>query len=155
VPQECRPDPEILFTWILYTRSDIPDIMTHTMDLVTCPFCTPGTSEIILENDLSYTRYDKYPASPGHLLVLTKRHIPSVFDANRRELDTLWELLNNAKHYLDDQFSPDGYNIGINDGVSAGQTIPHLHIHLIPRYIGDTPDPRGGVRGVIPDKQKY
>ncbi|PKL58779.1 MAG: HIT family protein [Methanomicrobiales archaeon HGW-Methanomicrobiales-4] len=121
----------------------------------TCPFCTPETREIVLENYQAYARYDKYPVSPGHLLIITKRHISSVFDATGRELTALWDLLNNAKNHLDERFSPDGYNIGINDGESAGQTISHLHIHLIPRYTGDMPDPRGGVRGVIPDKQKY
>ena len=121
----------------------------------TCPFCSPGHGEIIQENDLAYTRYDKYPVSPGHLLIIPRRHIATVFDASPDELAALWALLSAAKSSLDIQFRPDGYNIGINDGASAGQTIPHLHIHLIPRFSGDMSDPRGGVRGVIPQKQKY
>ncbi len=121
----------------------------------TCPFCSPGHDEIIQENDLAYTRYDKFPVSPGHLLIIPRRHIATVFDASPDELAALWALLSAAKTSLDIRFRPDGYNIGINDGASAGQTIPHLHIHLIPRYSGDMSDPRGGVRGVIPQKQKY
>jgi diadenosine tetraphosphate (Ap4A) HIT family hydrolase len=121
----------------------------------TCPFCSPVHGEIIQENDLAYTRYDKFPVSPGHLLIIPRRHIASVFDASPDELAALWALLSAAKSSLDIRFRPDGYNIGINDGAPAGQTIPHLHIHLIPRYSGDMSDPRGGVRGVIPQKQKY
>lgn len=121
----------------------------------TCPFCSRDPGEIIWENDLAYARFDKYPVSPGHLIIIPKRHITSVFDTTRSELAALWDLLFVAKQHLKENFKPDGYNIGINDGASAGQTIPHLHIHLIPRYTGDMPDPRGGVRGVIPERQKY
>lgn len=125
------------------------------MDPETCPFCSPDPGEIIGENDLAYARLDKHPVSPGHLLIIPKRHIPSVFDTTESELAALWDLLLIAKQHLKKDFTPDGYNIGINDGTPAGQTIPHLHIHLIPRYTGDMPDPRGGVRGVIPERQKY
>ena len=120
-----------------------------------CIFCTRDPDEIALENDLAYARFDKNPVSPGHLLIIPKRHIQSVFEAKAGEMIALWDLVTIARHHLDDWFSPDGYNIGINDGISAGQTILHLHIHLIPRYTGDMPDPRGGVRGVIPHKQQY
>ncbi|PWR72316.1 HIT family protein [Methanospirillum lacunae] len=120
-----------------------------------CIFCTPGPEETILENHEVYARYDKNPVSPGHLLIIPKRHFKSVFEATETELSALWNLIRVAKSYLDETFNPDGYNIGINDGSAAGQTIMHLHIHLIPRYSGDMKDPRGGVRGVIPGKQQY
>nr|WP_319539292.1 HIT family protein [uncultured Methanospirillum sp.] len=120
-----------------------------------CIFCTTGREEVVLENRLAYARYDKNPVSPGHLLIVPKRHFRSMFEATEPELSALWDLIRKARSYLDDEYTPDGYNIGINDGATAGQTIMHLHIHLIPRYAGDTNDPRGGVRGVIRGKQQY
>ncbi len=126
------------------------DIMSES-----CIFCTTGREEVVLENRLAYARYDKNPVSPGHLLIVPKRHFRSMFEATEPELSALWDLIRKARSYLDDEYTPDGYNIGINDGATAGQTIMHLHIHLIPRYAGDTNDPRGGVRGVIRGKQQY
>ncbi len=120
-----------------------------------CIFCSPGPGEIVLENELAYGRYDKNPVSPGHLLIIPKRHITSIFEATPTELADLWDLLKAARMFLEQEYTPNGYNIGINEGEAAGQTIPHLHIHLIPRYDGDMADPRGGVRGVIPQKQHY
>jgi len=98
---------------------------------------------------------DGFPISPGHTLVIPRRHIGSFFDIDKDERDSLIGLLDKAKQELLNEFQPDGFNIGINDGPAAGQTVPHLHIHLIPRYQGDLPDPRGGVRWVIPDKADY
>jgi len=120
-----------------------------------CIFCAPEPEEIVLENRLAYARYDKHPVSPGHLLIIPKRHFRSVFEATEPEISALWDLIREARTCLDEDVAPDGYNIGINDGATAGQTIMHLHIHLIPRYKGDMIDPRGGVRGVIPGKQQY
>jgi diadenosine tetraphosphate (Ap4A) HIT family hydrolase len=88
-------------------------------------------------------------------LVIPKRHTGSFFDLSEKERGELLSLLDRAKLVLDEEFHPQGYNIGINDGAAAGQTVPHLHVHLIPRFDGDLPDPRGGVRWVIPDKAKY
>jgi len=98
---------------------------------------------------------DGYPISPGHTLVIPKRHVGSFFELNPEEAADLIALLRSAKNVLQVEFKPDGYNIGINDGAAAGQTVPHLHIHLIPRYIGDSADPRGGVRWIIPEKADY
>ena len=120
-----------------------------------CPFCNPSEEEIILKNDLCYARYDKYPVNKGHLLIIPFRHFENYFDATREEKVAFIELIDKAKDFLDKKFHPDGYNIGINIGKSAGQTIMHLHIHLIPRYKEDMENPEGGVRGVIPEKQKY
>jgi len=118
-----------------------------------CIFC--NQEELILENELAWARYDKYPVSPGHLLIITKRHVADFFDTTLEERRALNDLLQEAKKMLEREYSLDGYNIGVNCGEAAGQTIMHLHIHLIPRYQGDIDNPRGGVRGVIPDKRIY
>ena len=98
---------------------------------------------------------DAFPVSPGHTLIIPKRHVGSFFILSSDERTDLMALLNSAKIGVEAEFKPDGYNIGINDGPLAGQTVPHLHIHLIPRYKGDMSDPRGGVRWIIPDKADY
>lgn len=118
-----------------------------------CLFCHP--EEVVLENELVWARFDKFPVNPGHMLVITRRHITDFFASTKEERQAIDALLEEAKRLLDNRFNPDGYNIGINCGPAAGQTIMHLHIHLIPRYNGDMENPRGGVRGVIPGKQKY
>ena len=98
---------------------------------------------------------DGYPVSEGHALIIPKRHVQSFFELKAIEKAAVLQALDEAKEALDREFSPDGYNIGINDGEAAGQTVLHLHVHLIPRYKGDTEDPRGGVRHVFPQKAKY
>lgn len=98
---------------------------------------------------------DAYPVSPGHTLIVPRRHTGSFFELTPDERNALLALLDQAKAELQRNYQPQGYNIGINDGPAAGQTVPHLHIHLIPRYSGDLPDPRGGVRWVIPEKARY
>ena len=125
------------------------------MDPLTCPFCNPQKDEIVLQNSLCYARYDRYPVNPGHLLLIPFRHIPTLFDATDAELAALLALVREAKTLLDEQFHPDGYNVGVNVGTAAGQTVMHLHVHVIPRYAGDVEDPRGGVRGAIPEKRVY
>ena len=118
-----------------------------------CPFCEPD--EPVLANALAYARWDTSPVNPGHLLLIPYRHVETWFDASDGEKQALWTLLDQAKIVLDANYRPDGYNIGMNVGAAAGQTILHLHIHLIPRYRGDVAEPRGGVRGVIPARQNY
>lgn len=120
-----------------------------------CPFCTLPTSRIVKENEHALLIRDAYPVSPGHSLVVPKRHIGSWFEASAEERSAILALIDEAKAMIDVEFAPDSYNIGINDGPAAGQTVPHLHMHLIPRFQGDVPDPRGGVRWVIADKAKY
>lgn len=122
---------------------------------MSCPFCTIPKERIILSNSFGVVIRDGYPISPGHTLVIPQRHIGSFFELQPQERDALLSLLEESKRGLDKEFQPDGYNIGINDGPSAGQTVPHLHIHLIPRYSGDQADPRGGIRWIIPEKAKY
>ena len=118
-----------------------------------CPFCDEANYELI--RDLAFTKKDSFPVASGHTLIIPKRHISSYFECTDNERLELWDLVEEVKVLLDKTHSPDGYNIGINIGHAAGQTVPHLHIHLIPRYLGDMDDPAGGVRGVIPSEQKY
>ena len=120
-----------------------------------CAFCTLPSARVIDENATSIVIRDGYPVSPGHTLLIPKRHTGSFFDLSEQERNDLLTLLDRAKLALDEELHPQGYNIGINDGAAAGQTVPHLHVHLIPRFDGDLPDPRGGVRWVIADKAKY
>ena len=120
-----------------------------------CPFCTLPENRIVDCNAYGVTIRDAYPVSPGHMLVIPRRHVGSFFEIAEAERSGLMDLLSNAKNIVQADLAPAGYNIGINDGASAGQTVPHLHIHLIPRYTGDLPDPRGGVRWVLPEKAKY
>ena len=98
---------------------------------------------------------DGYPVSPGHALVIPRRHIPSLFDATEPEQSALLSMVNSTKAIIDERHHPDGYNIGVNVGAAAGQTVFHLHLHVIPRFVGDVKDPRGGVRHVIPAKANY
>ena len=114
-----------------------------------------GTKRILSETDHTITILDGFPVSQGHTLIIPKRHVASFFETTSKERSELLDALNQAKIFLDKEFSPDGYNIGINDGQTAGQTVPHLHIHLIPRYVGDLDDPRGGIRWIFPDKADY
>jgi len=120
-----------------------------------CPFCPLVNRKIYLENDLSIGILDGFPISNGHSLIIPKRHVGSIFDIQKDELLSLFNLLADVRNKLTEQFSPDGFNIGINDNEAAGQTINHVHIHLIPRYKGDQEDPRGGIRWIFPDKAKY
>jgi diadenosine tetraphosphate (Ap4A) HIT family hydrolase len=120
-----------------------------------CPFCNLEASRIILSSAYAIATYDIYPVSPGHCLIIPKRHITSFFDATREEQATLLSLLVEMQKILVNEYNPDGFNVGINVGEAAGQTVMHLHIHLIPRYAGDQSDPRGGVRRIFPDKAAY
>lgn len=122
---------------------------------MTCPFCTLPPERIEFSNLHGMVIRDGYPVSPGHTLIIPRRHVGSFFDIDPTERDALLALLEEAKRRLDKEFKPDGYNIGINDGPAAGQTVPHLHIHLIPRYEGDRADPRGGVRWIMPENADY
>jgi len=120
-----------------------------------CPFCNLPRDRIVFESQLGIAFRDGYQVSQGHTLIVPKRHVETFFDSTPNEQTALLHLLRIARADLDRLFHPAGYNIGINDGVAAGQTVMHLHLHLIPRYDGDRPDPRGGVRWVLPDKAAY
>jgi len=121
-----------------------------------CPFCTPDASrELVTEAATVYAMLDKYPVAPGHTLIIPKQHCADYFALPERTKHACWLVVDHVQISLAERFSPDGFNIGINIGAAAGQTVPHVHIHLIPRYQGDTSDPRGGVRGVIPERRNY
>ena len=124
---------------------------------ITGPFCNIPIERIALLAKYWMATFDQYPVSPGHMLLIPKRHCKTFFDLNKSELDELSDFIFQAKEYLANRLpkKPDGYNIGCNCGEAAGQTVMHMHMHLIPRYAGDVENPRGGVRGVIPNKQKY
>ena len=112
-----------------------------------CELCTP--SDVVLESDLAYARYDSNSLSRGHILVIPKRHVASFFDMTEAEQAAVLHLLNQSEKFIAAKHSPDGYNIGVNVGAAAGQNRMHVHVHLIPRYTGDVPDPRGGIRCVL------
>lgn len=120
-----------------------------------CVFCSMQASRKVAESDLTMTVRDAYPVSPGHTLLITKRHVADLFEASPEELTALMDALHAAKANLERDLSPDGFNVGANCGIAAGQTVPHLHLHLIPRFDGDTPDPRGGIRHCIPGRGSY
>ena len=125
------------------------------MALKTCPFCTLPEYRIVDHNALAVVINDGFPVSLGHTLIIPKRHVGSFFELNTDEQHAMLALIKTTKTKLDQAHAPDSYNIGINDGPEAGQTIPHVHMHLIPRYQGDVEDPRGGVRWLIPHKADY
>lgn len=120
-----------------------------------CIFCNIDSARIVKENEKALAIFDIFPVNEGHMLIIPKKHYIDYFDISREDREFLWDLIEECKLYLDDKYDPNGYNVGINCGVAAGQTVMHLHIHLIPRYLGDIENPRGGVRGVIPDKRIY
>lgn len=111
-----------------------------------CLFCNYDKDEIIAENDLAFAIYDKFPVNEGHSLIIPKRHFESFFEASPEEITAIYDLLHKVKKLIDGQYKPDGYNVGVNVGYWGGQTIMHLHVHLIPRYKGDIENPKGGVR---------
>ncbi len=120
-----------------------------------CVFCQLPRERIVQENEHAMLIFDGFAVSPGHSLIIAKRHVGSLFELSELERQALLALLDVAHSRLTASHHPDGFNIGINDGPAAGQTVPHLHVHVIPRYTGDQPDPRGGVRWVIPEKANY
>jgi diadenosine tetraphosphate (Ap4A) HIT family hydrolase len=123
-----------------------------------CFFCDiqiQDDDKLIDSNQYFFARYDDFPISNGHCEIIPKEHIVSFFDLTSDQMLALYNLIKEIKLKLDIKFKPDAYNIGINDGLAAGRTQHHLHVHLIPRYIGDVENPRGGIRNIIPQKADY
>ncbi len=121
-----------------------------------CIFCEIESSRIIKANSLAYAIYDGYPVTQNHCLIIPERHAETYFDLTDDEREACHQLMVEMKGRIErEDESINGFNIGMNSGESAGQTVFHCHIHLIPRRTDDVDDPRGGVRGVIPGKQKY
>lgn len=131
--------------------------MKKKYNMEECVFCKwkEEKEKIILENELAFARYDEFAVSNGHMLFMTKRHVKDFFGTTNEEKKAIFDLVDKAKSIIDEKYNPSGYNIGMNCGVSAGQSVMHVHVHLIPRYDGDVENPRGGVRGVIPKNQSY
>ena len=122
--------------------------------LKACLFCRPQR-EILVENAHAIAVFDSYPVSPGHSLILPRRHAETVWDLSDEEYAACYALVRELKPVLEARFSPDGFNVGVNCGEAGGQSVWHAHIHVIPRFKGDTPFPKGGVRHVIPLKGNY
>jgi diadenosine tetraphosphate (Ap4A) HIT family hydrolase len=117
-----------------------------------CPFCNPYGEEVVAQNTLCYARWDAFPVTRGHLLIIPFRHTPDYFSLSSEEKQAITDLIDECRGVIEDNFQPAGYNIGYNIGTVAGQTIMHCHCHLIPRYAGDTDNPKGGVRRVVAGK---
>jgi diadenosine tetraphosphate (Ap4A) HIT family hydrolase len=120
-----------------------------------CPFCNLSPERILLENQTARAFLDGYPVTAGHALVIPRRHVASIYELPPEELAALWAQVGTVRKLLAEKYRPDAFNVGVNDGAASGQTVPHAHIHVIPRRKGDVADPRGGIRWIIPDKAKY
>lgn len=145
---------------ITFARAKAPDaretlVVTPPGDVrrpgcLFCKYDDPASNRILCENDLFYARFDNYPASKGHVEIVPRRHVESFFDLTDVEVSAAYALLRQARQALDERVRPDAYTIGVNEGVAAGRSVHHLHIHLVPRFTGDVPDPRGGIRRALP-----
>ena len=120
-----------------------------------CAFCDLEPAQIFLENEHAVSFRDLYPVTEGHTLIIPRRHYQSVFDAAPDELLAMWDLVSQVRAALVREFGVQAFTVGVNDGVEAGQTMPHGHLHVIPRRVGDVTDPRGGVRWVVPARAAY
>ena len=120
-----------------------------------CPFCTINESLIVVQSTTGIALRDAFPVADGHTLVVPCQHVASIFDLTETDQAQIWSLVAQVRSALADQLSPDAFNIGVNDGEAAGQTVTHARVHIIPRFRGDVPDPRGGIRWVIPDNAVY
>jgi diadenosine tetraphosphate (Ap4A) HIT family hydrolase len=120
-----------------------------------CIFCHTAGEKLVVENELAQAVLDTYPVSPGHTLIVPRRHAATIWDLSDEEYGACFDLVRKSREILELRHKPDGFNVGVNCGVFAGQSVMHAHIHLIPRYRGDVPDPRGGIRNVVPHKAHY
>lgn len=120
-----------------------------------CPFCAPEPERVLRTSPNARALTDLFPIAEGHALVVPRAHVESLFDLPADEQAEVWEMVRTVRADLDAELEPDGFTIGVNDGEAAGQTVPHAHIHVIPRHRGDVPDPSGGIRNVIPGKARY
>lgn len=132
--------------------SEMDKEMNEVSHNVSCPFCRLSADRVLMENSLALAVRDHRPVTPGHTLIIPKRHIQSLWEASEQEILAMFDILKRVKADLEREFDADGFNIGINVGPAAGQTVMHLHVHCIPRRWGDVRDPRGGVRKLIKEK---
>jgi diadenosine tetraphosphate (Ap4A) HIT family hydrolase len=124
------------------------------MSCPSCPFCQ-FSGEIVAENGTALALSDSFPVSEGHTLVVPRRHVSSLFELCADEQSDVWQLVSEVRSLLIDKYNSEGFNIGLNDGDVAGQTVMHAHVHVIPRHEKDCKDPRGGIRWVLPEKANY
>jgi diadenosine tetraphosphate (Ap4A) HIT family hydrolase len=120
-----------------------------------CPFCSLDSSRKLIENEHAIAFADAYPVAEGHTLVIPRQHVASIYELSADQQSAVWDLVAQVRDLLLRELKPDGFNIGVNDGLAAGQTVDHAHVHIIPRRKGDVPDPRGGIRWVIDEKADY
>ena len=120
-----------------------------------CIFCNIDKKEILFENELAIAFFDAMPVSKGHTLIIPKRHSENYFELTKEEMSAMFELSKKVKEHLDKLFHPDGYNVGFNVNEAGGQSVMHTHMHVIPRYTGDVPHPRGGIRKIVKEKQPF
>lgn len=128
--------------------------MIRTMD-EECPFCWPEPSRIRIETDAGLAIDDLFPVAEGHTLVIPRGHVRTIYDLPEAEQTELWELVRRVRDDLVEDLAPDGFTIGLNEGSAAGQSVDHAHIHVIPRALGDVPDPTGGIRAIFPQRARY
>lgn len=126
-----------------------------SMDQNPCPFCHLEKHRILLESEFAAAFLDGFPVADGHALVVPKRHVGSLFDLPNAELEAVWRLVSSIRGKMLGELKPDAFNIGVNDGLAAGQTVMHAHVHLIPRRNGDTAHPRGGIPWIMPENARY
>ncbi len=119
------------------------------------PFYPVDIDRLITHNEAALAFFDLYPVSKGHALVIPRDVVPCLFNLPEQTQCSIWLLASRVRTILKERFNPDGFNIGINDGQAAGQTVLHAHVHILPRYKGDVADPRGGMRWIIPEKVDY
>ena len=123
---------------------------------MSCVFCERVASNtVVADNNLAAAFPDAFPISPGHTLIAPRRHEADFFNLSEIEQAAVWSLIDPVRHHIESTHHPDAYNIGINAGEAAGQTVPHAHLHVIPWYKGDVQDPRGGIRWIVPTRARY
>jgi diadenosine tetraphosphate (Ap4A) HIT family hydrolase len=120
-----------------------------------CPFCSLEPSRKWAEEEHAIAVPDAYPVTNGHTLVVPRRHVSSIYELTADEQSAVWSFVAEVRKRLLNELKPDAFNIGVNDGIAAGQTVEHAHVHIIPRRKGDVPDPRGGIRWIIDEKANY
>jgi diadenosine tetraphosphate (Ap4A) HIT family hydrolase len=122
---------------------------------MSCPFCSLEPDQKWIENEHAVAFPDAFPSTDGHMLVVPRRYVGSIYELTASEQSALWDVVAEVRQRLLTGLKPDGFNIGVNDGIADGQTVEHAHVHVIPRRKGDVPDPRGGIRWIIDEKANY
>ena len=130
-------------------------IQSRKAPMPDCPFCSVEPSRTWIDNEHAVAFSDAYPVADGHTLVMPRKHVNSIYELNATEQSAIWDFVAAVRYRLLIGLKPDGFNIGVNDGLAAGQNVEHAHVHVIPRKSGDVPDPRGGIRWIIAEHAKY